>query len=61
LDCGRLRIGWRVNGSPAPFALRQAVALAVHLQDVDVVRETVEQHAANYLAMIHIGMILLWL
>jgi hypothetical protein len=24
-------------------------------------RETVEQRAANYLAMIHIGMILLWL
>ena len=31
---------WRVSGPPPPFALRQTIAFAVHLQDVDVVGNT---------------------
>ena len=51
---------WRVGGPPPPFALRQTVALAVHLQDVDVVGETVEQGAGQPLAAEDFGPFVEW-
>ena len=51
---------WRVSGSPPPFALRQTIALAVHLQDMDVVGETVEQGAGQPLAAEDLGPFVEW-
>src|SRR3712207_7096006 len=39
-----------------PAAGLQAVALAVHLQDVDVVREPIEQRAGQALRTKHVGL-----
>ncbi len=44
---GWLRVGDWAAATSAAFALCQAVALAVHLQDVDVVGEAVEQGAGE--------------
>src|SRR4051794_23562444 len=51
---------WRISGSPPPFTLRQTIALAVHLQDVDMVREAVEQGAGQPLAAEDLGPFVEW-
>ena len=50
---GRLRHGW-VAGL-ALLALLEAIAVAVHLEDVDVVGEPVEQGARQPLGAEHAG------
>ncbi len=63
LDAGVRRLGGSagVDGglglpAPPPAAGPQAVALAVHLEDVDVMREPIEQRARQALRTKHCGM-----
>ena len=51
---------WRVSSPPPPFALRQTIAFAVHLQNVDVVGEAVEQGAGQPLTAEDLGPFVEW-
>jgi hypothetical protein len=42
----------------ATLALVEAIALAVHLQDVDMVGESVQEHAGEALGAEHLGPVL---